>query len=183
MKTKDLVQNVSGVRFQLQLVFLFLLTSACIFVKVLQLIARNVFLHMSVNSQLSKGRACKFVVIKSGFCAHQFCSCVGLFYHFTGSSVARDPLQMGLDVIYGDTDSIMVNTNSTDLDQVFKLGNKVTTNAFLFARVEVLRFLRCLWVERQRRRLLKQWFELFDAVETVLHRVLFFSLVVRNVPV
>ena len=33
--------------------------------------------------------------------------------------------QMNLDVIYGDTDSIMINTNSTDLDQVFKLGNKV----------------------------------------------------------
>ncbi|XP_012945500.1 DNA polymerase alpha catalytic subunit isoform X2 [Aplysia californica] len=32
---------------------------------------------------------------------------------------------MNLDVIYGDTDSIMINTNSTDFDQVFKLGNKV----------------------------------------------------------
>ncbi|GFR77685.1 DNA polymerase, partial [Elysia marginata] len=32
---------------------------------------------------------------------------------------------MNLDVIYGDTDSIMINTNSTDLDTVFKLGNKV----------------------------------------------------------
>ncbi|CAL1543599.1 unnamed protein product [Lymnaea stagnalis] len=32
---------------------------------------------------------------------------------------------MNLDVIYGDTDSIMINSNSTDLDQVFKLGNKV----------------------------------------------------------
>ena len=33
---------------------------------------------------------------------------------------------MNLDVIYGDTDSIMINTNSTDMDQVFKLGNKVS---------------------------------------------------------
>lgn len=33
---------------------------------------------------------------------------------------------MGLEVIYGDTDSIMVNTNSTDLEQVYKLGNKVS---------------------------------------------------------
>ena len=33
---------------------------------------------------------------------------------------------MNLDVIYGDTDSIMINTNSTDIDQVFKLGNKVS---------------------------------------------------------
>ena len=32
---------------------------------------------------------------------------------------------MNLDVIYGDTDSIMINTNSTDLEQVYKLGNKV----------------------------------------------------------
>lgn len=33
--------------------------------------------------------------------------------------------QMNLDVIYGDTDSIMINTNSSNLDEVFKLGNKV----------------------------------------------------------
>ncbi|XP_071492723.1 DNA polymerase alpha catalytic subunit-like [Diadema antillarum] len=33
--------------------------------------------------------------------------------------------KMNLDVIYGDTDSIMINTNSTDHDQVFKLGNRV----------------------------------------------------------
>ena len=32
---------------------------------------------------------------------------------------------MNLEVIYGDTDSIMINTNSTDMDTVFKLGNKV----------------------------------------------------------
>ncbi len=32
---------------------------------------------------------------------------------------------MNLEVIYGDTDSIMVNTNSTDIEQVLKLGNKV----------------------------------------------------------
>ncbi|XP_064455746.1 DNA polymerase alpha catalytic subunit-like [Ornithodoros turicata] len=32
---------------------------------------------------------------------------------------------MGLDVIYGDTDSIMINTNCRDLAQVTKLGNKV----------------------------------------------------------
>lgn len=32
---------------------------------------------------------------------------------------------MNLDVIYGDTDSIMINTNSSNLDEVFKLGNKV----------------------------------------------------------
>uniref|UniRef100_A0A0B7B4I6 DNA polymerase n=1 Tax=Arion vulgaris TaxID=1028688 RepID=A0A0B7B4I6_9EUPU len=33
--------------------------------------------------------------------------------------------KMNLDVIYGDTDSIMINTNSVELDQVYKLGNKV----------------------------------------------------------
>lgn len=32
---------------------------------------------------------------------------------------------MNLDVIYGDTDSIMINTNITNLEEVFKLGNKV----------------------------------------------------------
>lgn len=38
---------------------------------------------------------------------------------------------MNLEVIYGDTDSIMINTNSTNLDEVFKLGNKVRTFFFL----------------------------------------------------
>ena len=32
---------------------------------------------------------------------------------------------MNFDVIYGDTDSIMINTNCVDYDQVFKLGHKV----------------------------------------------------------
>ena len=32
---------------------------------------------------------------------------------------------LGLDVIYGDTDSIMINTNSEDLKEVIKIGNKV----------------------------------------------------------
>ncbi|XP_048866083.1 LOW QUALITY PROTEIN: DNA polymerase alpha catalytic subunit [Brienomyrus brachyistius] len=33
--------------------------------------------------------------------------------------------KMNLEVIYGDTDSIMINTNNTNLDEVLKLGNKV----------------------------------------------------------
>ena len=33
--------------------------------------------------------------------------------------------QLGLDVIYGDTDSIMINTNSTDLAAVKQTGNSV----------------------------------------------------------
>ncbi|GFU23948.1 DNA polymerase alpha catalytic subunit [Nephila pilipes] len=33
--------------------------------------------------------------------------------------------KMGLDVIYGDTDSIMINTNQTEMDEVMQLGNKV----------------------------------------------------------
>ncbi|KAK3603739.1 hypothetical protein CHS0354_023353 [Potamilus streckersoni] len=38
----------------------------------------------------------------------------------------KDLVQMmNLDVIYGDTDSIMINTNCTDIDLVIKLGNKI----------------------------------------------------------
>lgn len=38
----------------------------------------------------------------------------------------KDMVQkMNLEVIYGDTDSIMINTNSTSLEEVFKLGTKV----------------------------------------------------------
>ncbi|KAM3836858.1 DNA polymerase alpha catalytic subunit [Vipera latastei] len=33
--------------------------------------------------------------------------------------------KMNLEVIYGDTDSIMINTNLTKLEEVFKLGNKI----------------------------------------------------------
>ncbi|XP_071838856.1 DNA polymerase alpha catalytic subunit-like [Apostichopus japonicus] len=33
--------------------------------------------------------------------------------------------KMNLDVIYGDTDSIMINTNCNNLEQVYKIGNKV----------------------------------------------------------
>ncbi|XP_067948026.1 DNA polymerase alpha catalytic subunit-like [Watersipora subatra] len=33
--------------------------------------------------------------------------------------------KMGLEVIYGDTDSIMINSNSNDFEEVYKLGNKV----------------------------------------------------------
>uniref|UniRef100_A0A8C9ZLN0 DNA polymerase n=1 Tax=Sander lucioperca TaxID=283035 RepID=A0A8C9ZLN0_SANLU len=33
--------------------------------------------------------------------------------------------EMNLEVIYGDTDSIMINTNSNALEEVYKLGNKV----------------------------------------------------------
>uniref|UniRef100_A0A3B5AJM4 DNA polymerase n=1 Tax=Stegastes partitus TaxID=144197 RepID=A0A3B5AJM4_9TELE len=37
----------------------------------------------------------------------------------------REVSHMNLEVIYGDTDSIMINTNSKSLEEVFKLGNKV----------------------------------------------------------
>merc|ERR1719186_1561337 len=41
----------------------------------------------------------------------------------------RDLVQkMNLEVIYGDTDSIMVNSNSTDYEEVFKLGREIKTN-------------------------------------------------------
>ena len=32
---------------------------------------------------------------------------------------------MGLEVVYGDTDSIMINSNSNDYGKVMELGNKV----------------------------------------------------------
>jgi len=34
--------------------------------------------------------------------------------------------QLGLDVIYGDTDSVMINTGSTDMEHVKEIGNQVT---------------------------------------------------------
>lgn len=40
--------------------------------------------------------------------------------------------QKKIEVIYGDTDSIMINTNLNDYDQVIKLGNMVTINLLKF---------------------------------------------------
>jgi len=40
-------------------------------------------------------------------------------------TVDQATTQMGLEVIYGDTDSVMINTNSTDLEQVKLIGNQV----------------------------------------------------------
>ena len=44
---------------------------------------------------------------------------------------------MNLEVIYGDTDSIMINTNSTDMDTVFKLGNKVHGTILWYLSINV----------------------------------------------
>lgn len=49
---------------------------------------------------------------------------------------------MNLEVIYGDTDSIMVNSNSTDLDHVYKLGNKVSVT-LPGREVHLLLFIHC----------------------------------------
>jgi DNA polymerase alpha subunit A len=40
--------------------------------------------------------------------------------------------RMGLDVVYGDTDSIMINTRSTSYDEVLKLGFKVSIKIYIF---------------------------------------------------
>ncbi|XP_038613326.1 DNA polymerase alpha catalytic subunit [Tachyglossus aculeatus] len=46
--------------------------------------------------------------------------------------------KMNLEVIYGDTDSIMINTNSTNLEEVFKLGNKVKSEVNrLYRQLEI----------------------------------------------
>eukprot|EP00117_Sycon_ciliatum_P005097 scpid11208/ scgid3347/ DNA polymerase alpha catalytic subunit; DNA polymerase alpha catalytic subunit p180 len=47
--------------------------------------------------------------------------------------------QMGLEVVYGDTDSIMINTNSRNFEDVHKLGNKV--------KAEVNKLYTCLQID------------------------------------
>jgi len=45
----------------------------------------------------------------------------------------RDLVQkLNYEIIYGDTDSIMINTNSKDYGEVFKIGNKVSRVDLLF---------------------------------------------------
>ena len=51
----------------------------------------------------------------------------------------RDLVQgMNFDVIYGDTDSIMINTNCEDYEQVFKLGHKVNSSVYLYTQKRFL---------------------------------------------
>ena len=73
--------------------------------------------------------------------ANSMCGCLGFSYpRFFAKHLAalvtgkgreillrtKDLIQkMNLDVIYGDTDSVMVNTNSNDYEEVFKLGREV----------------------------------------------------------
>ena len=35
--------------------------------------------------------------------------------------------KMGFEVIYGDTDSIMINSNTQDIQKVYQIGNKIKT--------------------------------------------------------
>lgn len=51
---------------------------------------------------------------------------------------------MNLEVIYGDTDSIMINTNSKSLEEVFKLGNKVRSSDAAHASSSVVSLAVCL---------------------------------------
>lgn len=56
---------------------------------------------------------------------------------------------MNLEVIYGDTDSIMINTNSKSLEEVFKLGNKVCYVSLFFSHIINKMYIRSLvfsWV-------------------------------------
>lgn len=54
---------------------------------------------------------------------------MGFFFIAKGREIlmnTRDLVQkLDYDVIYGDTDSLMINTNCFDYDQVFKIGHKV----------------------------------------------------------
>ena len=58
---------------------------------------------------------------------------IDLFYFCSFAAKGREILlqtrelvrKLNLDVIYGDTDSLMIDSNSNDFDQVMKLGSKV----------------------------------------------------------
>ena len=71
--------------------------------------------HSGQNVRLGEGQVGSFPeMYNDPFCCHVI-TLTDRLYCF----------QMGLDVIYGDTDSIMINTNSNDLAEVLKIGNKV----------------------------------------------------------
>jgi len=46
----------------------------------------------------------------------------------------RDLLQaMNLDVIYGDTDSLMIDTRTSDIDEVYRLGDRIKSEVCLLS--------------------------------------------------
>lgn len=55
-------------------------------------------------------------------------------------------VKMNLDVIYGDTDSLMINTNCTEYEEVFKMGHKVSLLYCNVIYIIACMFGRLLWV-------------------------------------
>lgn len=49
--------------------------------------------------------------------------------------------KLSYEVVYGDTDSIMINTNILEYDQVFKIGNKVINFLLNISLLVLLRVL------------------------------------------
>lgn len=49
--------------------------------------------------------------------------------------------KLSYEVVYGDTDSIMINTNILEYDQVFKIGNKVINFLLNLSLLVLLRVL------------------------------------------
>ena len=55
---------------------------------------------------------------------------------------------MNLDVIYGDTDSIMINTNTTDFKEVMKLGSKVCIS-LCWTKFRICVVMKCIRLSRR----------------------------------
>jgi len=54
----------------------------------------------------------------------------------------RDLVQaMNLDVIYGDTDSLMIATGTLDIDEVYRLGNRIKSEVYLWLLIAIISFL------------------------------------------
>lgn len=52
----------------------------------------------------------------------------------------RDLVQaMNLDVIYGDTDSLMIATGTLEIDEVYRLGNRIKSEVYLLLLLVILR--------------------------------------------
>lgn len=86
------------------------------------------------------------------------CSCCLLQHHADNRSSRTTPQDdmrvMTLQVIYGDTDSIMINTNSTALEEVMRVGGEVkrqVNKRYRMLEIEIDGIFKCMLLLKKKK--------------------------------